>query len=62
MREGRVRASAQRVPLKVSLLHNLHLQKEFKGKDLLQSCALPSPKFFKDGLSRVLSGIKASRI
>lgn len=61
MREGRVRASAQRVPLKVSLLHNLHLQKEFKGKDLLQSW-LPSPKFLKDGLSRVLRGIKATRI
>lgn len=38
--------------------------KEFKGKDTppLQSCALPSPKFLKDGLSHVLRGVKATCI
>lgn len=69
VREGRVRGSrlrtAQQVLLQVGLCHSRHLQKEFKGKDTpppLQSCALPSPKFLKDGLSHVLRGVKAALV
>lgn len=56
--------AAQQVLLQVCLCHSPHLQKEFKGKDTppLQSCALPSPKFLKDGLSHVLRGVKATCI